>query len=250
MNFSGKVVIVTGAGKGIGRGVAMAYAEKGGKVVVADFDVEAGERTVNEIREHGGEAIFAKTDVRLEEDVIRLMEVTANTYGKMDIIINNAGISKFTPFYELTLETWDNVINTNLRSVFLCSKEGAKLMRNNPDGGSIVNIASTRALMSEPNTEAYAATKGGIVALTHALAATLGQDRITVNAISPGWIHTGDESELREIDHEQHFSKRVGNPGDIARACLYLTAKENDFVTGINLVVDGGMTRKMIYEED
>jgi NAD(P)-dependent dehydrogenase (short-subunit alcohol dehydrogenase family) len=249
MNFSGKVVIVTGAGNGIGRGVARAYGEQGSKVVVADVEEEIGQRTTREIRESGGEAIFVKTDVRREEDVIQLVKVTESTYGKVDILINNAGISKFTPFYDLTLEQWDNVINTNLRSVFLCSREGAKLMRKNPDGGRIVNIASTRALMSEPNSEAYAATKGGIAALTHALAATLGEDRITVNAISPGWIHTGDVSELRDIDHEQHFSKRVGNPDDIARACLYLTAKENDFVTGINLVVDGGMTRKMIYEE-
>ncbi|HOP73043.1 MAG TPA: SDR family oxidoreductase, partial [Thermoclostridium caenicola] len=112
-----------------------------------------------------------------------------------------------------------------------------------------VNIASTRALMSEPNWEAYAATKGGIVALTHALAASLGKDRITVNAISPGWIETGDYTRLRPADHEQHLSGRVGKPEDIARACLYLTDKANDFVTGINLVVDGGMTRKMIYVE-
>jgi NAD(P)-dependent dehydrogenase (short-subunit alcohol dehydrogenase family) len=249
LNFSEKVIIVTGAGNGIGRGVAKAYGEQGGKVVIAEMDEQAGEQTAGEIRDRGGEAIFVKTDVRDEEDVLHLMKVTADTYGKLDILINNAGISKFTPFYELSLEAWDNVIYTNLRSVFLCSREGAKLMRNNTDGGSIVNIASTRALMSEPNSEAYAATKGGIVALTHALAATLAEDRITVNAISPGWIHTGDESELRKIDHEQHFSKRVGYPGDIARACLYLTAKENNFVTGINLVVDGGMTRKMIYEE-
>jgi len=112
-----------------------------------------------------------------------------------------------------------------------------------------VNIASTRAIMSEPNSEAYAASKGGIVALTHALAASFSEYRITVNAISPGWIETGDYSKLRKIDHEQHLSKRVGKPDDIARACLYLTAKENDFVTGVNLIVDGGMTRKMIYEE-
>ncbi len=112
-----------------------------------------------------------------------------------------------------------------------------------------MNIASTRAIMSEPNSEGYAATKGGIVAVTHALAASLSDDRITVNAISPGWIETGDYSNLRGADHEQHLSKRVGKPEDIARACLYLTSKENDFVTGVNLVIDGGMTRKMIYEE-
>lgn len=111
-----------------------------------------------------------------------------------------------------------------------------------------MNIASTRAQMSEPNSEAYAATKGGIVAITHALAASLGDDRIKVNCISPGWIETKEYDQLRSVDHEQHLSKRVGKPADIAKACFYLTDPENDFVTGANLVVDGGMTRKMIYE--
>lgn len=249
MDFLNKTVIVTGAGNGIGKGVALQYAEKGANVVVADKDAEAGEKTVSLIKERGGKSIFVLTDVRCEADIVRLMETANQTYGHIDILINNAGVSVFKSPYELTLEEWDDIINTNLRSVFLCSREAAKYMRNNKDGGAIVNIASTRAIMSEPNSEAYAATKGGIVALTHALAASFSQDRITVNAISPGWIETGDYSKLREIDHEHHFSKRVGKPDDIARACLYLTAKENNFVTGINLVVDGGMTKKMIYVE-
>lgn len=249
MDFLNKTVIVTGAGNGIGKGVALQYAEKGANVVVADKDAEAGEKTVSLIKERGGKSIFVLTDVRCEADIVRLMETANQTYGHIDILINNAGVSVFKSPYELTLEEWDDILNTNLRSVFLCSWEAAKYMRQNKDGGAIVNIASTRAIMSEPNSEAYAATKGGIVALTHALAASFSQDRITVNAISPGWIETGDYSKLREIDHEQHFSRRVGKPDDIARACLYLTAKENDFVTGINLIVDGGMTKKMIYVE-
>lgn len=114
-------------------------------------------------------------------------------------------------------------------------------------GGSIINIASTRAFMSEPNSEAYAASKGGIIALTHALAVSFAPDHIQVNAISPGWIETGDYGQLREIDHLQHPAGRVGRPDDIARACLYLTSEGNDFITGANLVIDGGMTRKMIY---
>jgi NAD(P)-dependent dehydrogenase (short-subunit alcohol dehydrogenase family) len=226
MEFLNKVVIVTGAANGIGRGVSTAYAEKGAKVVVADVDFDAGEKTAAEIRNRGGEVLF-----------------------KLDILINNAGKSVFKSPYELTIEEWDDIINTNLRSVFLCSRAAAKYMRENVTGGAIVNIASTRALMSEPNSEAYAASKGGIAAITHAMAASFSEDRITVNAISPGWIHNGDATQLTASDHGQHFSKRVGEPSDIARACLYLTARENDFVTGINLVVDGGMTRKMIYEE-
>jgi NAD(P)-dependent dehydrogenase (short-subunit alcohol dehydrogenase family) len=249
MDFTNKVVIVTGGANGIGRGVATAYAVKGAKVVVADIDLKAGNLAADEIRSRGGEVLFEKTDVRKQEDIIRLMKVTKSTFGKIDILINNAGKGVFKSPYEITVEEWDDVIQINLRSVFLCSREAAKYMRDNEDGGAIVNIASTRALMSEPNSEVYAASKGGIVAVTHALAASLSEDRITVNAISPGWIHNGDESQLTALDHNQHLSKRVGKPSDIARACLYLTNHENDFVTGINLVVDGGMTRKMIYEE-
>jgi NAD(P)-dependent dehydrogenase (short-subunit alcohol dehydrogenase family) len=249
MDFINKVVVVTGAANGIGRGVATAFAEKGAKVVIADVDSESGNMAALELRNHGAEVQFVKTDIKSEKDIIHLFETTKNTYGTIDILINNAGKSVFKSPYELTIEEWDDIINTNLRSVFLCSREAAKYMRENEGGGSIVNIASTRALMSEPNSEAYAATKGGITAITHAMAASFSNDRITVNAISPGWIHTGDESELTELDHEQHLSKRVGKPSDIARACLYLTDCENDFVTGINLAVDGGMTRKMIYTE-
>ncbi|MGM9965949.1 MAG: glucose 1-dehydrogenase [Rummeliibacillus sp.] len=249
MDFTNKTVIITGAGNGIGKGIALHYAEKGSNVVLADIDENAGEQTAARITEQGGEALFVQSDVRLEKDIVRLMEVAHQTYGQIDILINNAGKTLFKSPYDLSIEEWDDMINTNLRSVFLASREAAKYMRHNKEGGSIVNIASTRAIMSEPNSESYAATKGGIVAITHALAASFSEDRITVNAISPGWIETVDYSKLSKIDHEQHLSKRVGKPEDIARASLYLTAKENDFVTGINLVVDGGMTRKMIYEE-
>lgn len=249
MDFTNKTVIITGAGNGIGKGIALLYVENGANVVLADINEKAGTQTVTNMKEQGGEAIFVQTDVRLETNIIRLMEEANQTYGQIDILINNAGKSLFKSPYDISIDEWDDMINTNLRSVFLASREAAKYMRHNKEGGSIVNIASTRAIMSEPNSETYAATKGGIVAITHALAASFSEDRITVNAISPGWIETGDYAKLSNIDHEQHLSKRVGKPEDIARACLYLTAKENDFVTGINLVVDGGMTRKMIYEE-
>ena len=249
MDFSNKTAIVTGAANGIGKGIALHYAMKGANVVVADIDEEAGKEIVSLIKEQGRNAFYVKTDVRCEDDIIRLMEITFQTYGQIDILINNAGKGLFKSPYDLSLEEWDDLLNTNLRSVFLCSREAAKYMRQNKYGGSIVNIASTRAIMSEPNSEAYAASKGGIDALTHALAASLSKDKIRVNCISPGWIETGDYSQLRPIDHEQHLARRVGKPEDIARACLYLTDKENNFVTGINLIVDGGMTRKMIYEE-
>jgi NAD(P)-dependent dehydrogenase (short-subunit alcohol dehydrogenase family) len=249
VKFNHTTVVVTGAGNGIGRQVALTYAEEGANVIVADMEEKSGNETVHLITKLGGIALFVKTDVRQESDIVDLMNKVKQTYGQIDILINNAGKSVFKSPFDLTIQEWDDVMNTNLRSVFIAAREAAKYMRGNPEGGSIVNIASTRAMMSEPNSEAYAATKGGIVAITHALAASFSEENITVNAISPGWIETGNYSALSKLDHEQHFSKRVGRPEDIARACLYLTAKENDFVTGINLVADGGMTRKMIYEE-
>lgn len=169
MNFKGQVVVITGAGNGIGKELAKVYAEQGAMVVLSDIDEAAGNRVADEIRAKKGQSIFVQTDVRKEEDVVRLMGAANDTYGKIDILINNAGISKRKSPYELTIEEWDDVLSTNLLSVFLCSRETAKYMKRNGNGGAIVNLASTRALMSEPNSEAYAASKGGIVALTHAL---------------------------------------------------------------------------------
>ena len=232
--FQHKVVIVTGGTQGIGRSIAQTYVAQGANVVVADLD-EPADATMH----------FIKTDVRNETDVQALMAQTAERFGTIDILINNAGKFIVTPPTELLLEVWDDIINTNLRSVFLCAREAAKYM----NGGAIVSLASTRAFQSEPYTEAYAASKGGIVALTHALATSLAEKNITVNCISPGWIETGDYAKLREIDHVQHLSNRVGKPEDIARACLYLTHPENNFITGTNVTIDGGMTKKMLYEE-
>lgn len=249
MDFSTKVAVVTGAANGIGKAVARAYAENGARVVIADTDEAAGRSLATRLMENGSEVLFVKTDVRREEDIIHLMEQAKKVYGRIDILINNAGKMIRKSPYELTIEEWDDIIHTNLRSVFLASREAAKYMRENEGGGAIVNMASTRAFMSEEDTESYSATKGGIVALTHSLAVSLSDDRIMVNAISPGWIETGNYTALTDADHEQHLSNRVGKPEDIARACLFLTSKENDFVTGTNLTIDGGMTKKMIYVE-
>lgn len=242
MNFQNKTVIITGAANGIGKGIATAYINAGAQVVLADLDEKAGQTLQQAL---GNNAIFVQTDVRKEKDIQHLMTKTLEHFQQIDILINNAGVSRFTPLHDLTVDAWDDVINTNLRSVFIASKEASKYLKS---GGSIVNIASTRATMSEPNSEAYAATKGGIVALTHALAASLSERNITVNAISPGWIQNENYEELRDKDHAQHLSNRVGKPEDIAKACLYLTDSENNFVNGENITVDGGMTRKMIYE--
>ncbi len=244
--FAGKSIIITGGSNGIGKGIAQAFAKEGANVCVADIDEAKGKEFVAKLKESGGKAAFYKTDVRKEEDLVRLMDSVIKDFGKIDILVNNAGVSRFKPLFELKTAEWEDVVFTNLRSVFIGSREAARRM---DAGGRIINIASTRATMSEPGSEAYASSKGGIVALTHALAASLQEKRITVNSISPGWIQTEDYDELREKDHLQHWSKRVGKPEDIAKACLYLADPENDFLNGQDLVIDGGMTRKMIYEE-
>ncbi len=248
MEFRDKVVIVTGSGKGIGRNIALRYASEGANVIVAEKDEISGSETEKSILSAGGRAKFIRTDVSNPHDIKMMVRKTIDLSGTINILINNAGISKWRSPYELSVEEWDEIINTNLRGAFLCSREAAEIMREH-GGGSIVNIASTRAIMSEPDSEAYAATKGGIVALTHALAASFSKDKIRVNCISPGWIETGDYSQLKPADHSQHFSGRVGRPEDIAEACIYLTKEGNDFINGANIIIDGGMTRKMIYEE-
>ncbi|MBL0388635.1 SDR family oxidoreductase [Tumebacillus sp. ITR2] len=249
-----KIALITGAGRGIGHGVAHTYAASGYTVVVVDVEGEMAEKTISEIQaaypEVGANSMAAQVDVRRPEEIAALFQQVGERYGRLDVLINNAGISRWKSPYDLRVEEWDDVLNTNLRSSFLCAREAARLMKEQGSGGKIINMASTRALQSEPNTEAYAASKGGLLALTHALAVSLGPDRIHVNCISPGWIQTTDYDQLRPEDHTQHPSGRVGTPEDIGRACLFLTDERNDFITGVNLVVDGGMTRKMIYLED
>ena len=240
-----KVAVITGAAQGIGKAIAIAFALKKYHVVIADVQKEKGAILVDELCDKGESALFIKTDVSRVEDLENLIEKAAKTYGKIDVLVNNAGISTFLDPFEMDEMKWDKIIDTNLKSVFFASREAAKQMKGK--GGSIINIASTRALMSEPNSEAYAASKGGILALTHALASSFSPYKISVNAILPGWIETGDYSALSPADHDQHLAKRVGTPDDIARACLFLANRENDFITGTQLVIDGGMTRKMIY---
>ncbi|RSD28816.1 SDR family NAD(P)-dependent oxidoreductase [Mesobacillus subterraneus] len=244
--YTGATVIITGGANGIGKGIAKAFAEEEAIVCIADKDEEKGKEAVRLLEEAGGKAVFYRTDVSIEEDILNLIDRVMKDFGRIDILVNNAGVSRFKPLFELTTEEWEDVVFTNLRSVFIGSREAARRMK---EGGRIINIASTRATMSEPNSEAYASSKGGIVSLTHALAASLQPNGITVNSISPGWIQTEDYDQLREKDHLQHWSNRVGNPEDIAKACLYLADPENDFINGQDLVIDGGMTRKMIYEE-
>ncbi|ATH92045.1 SDR family oxidoreductase [Bacillus glycinifermentans] len=244
-----QAAVITGGAGGIGKELVAAYAKKGYDVLFADVLEEQGRQLERGLSASGLRVQFVPADLAKEEDVKHLMEEAVKNGRTLSVLINNAGKSVWKSPYHLTSEEWDDVLNANLKSVFLCSREAAKKMRENENGGAIVNMSSTRAFMSEPDSEAYAASKGGIIALTHALAASLSKDSIVVNSISPGWIETGHYDRLRSIDHEQHFSNRVGHPLDIVKACFYLTDPDNRFVTGTNVTVDGGMTKKMIYEE-
>jgi NAD(P)-dependent dehydrogenase (short-subunit alcohol dehydrogenase family) len=241
------VLAVTGGAQGIGRDIALHFARHGYAISVADTNATAGRETLKALRNKGARAEFFKTDISREPDVRNWLRATVRTLGCPDVLVNNAGIRASAPFLTLAPKAFDLVLATNLRGTFLCTQEAARLMVKHRKSGAIINIASTRAFMSEANTEAYSASKGGIVALTHATAISLGPRGIRVNAISPGWIETRGRKHSRR-DRLQHPAGRVGTPEDIARACLFL-AEDAGFMTGQNITIDGGMTVKMIYED-
>ena len=238
------VALVTGGANGIGRAVAHHLLAAGWRVGIIDT---AGSGLKRAFPQRNRDVIAVEGDVREEETVSRTIKMLVKNFGRLDAVVSNAGIMIRKPLRRLTLAEWHRVIDTNLTAAFLLSRGAERLLRK--ARGAMVLIASTRALMSEANTESYSASKGGLVALTHALAISLGPD-VRVNCVSPGWIATKNYSALRRKDHAQHPVGRVGKPQDIAEIVAWLLdAKRSGFVTGANVVVDGGMTRKMIYEE-
>lgn len=249
-SLQNKIVFVTGGANGIGRSIVKAFCKEGADVTFCDMDEEAGKRLSEEMKSY--KCSFAQLDVSDAGALSDLIHTIISQKGNIDIIINNVGVSNFGSILDVSVEDFDKVLNINLRPIFILAKSLAKHRSRNKElntYGRIINMASTRYLMSEPNSEAYAASKGAIVSLTHALAISLSEYNITVNCISPGWIDTGHYGDLRPEDHKQHPSGRVGKPEDIARTCLFLCDPANDFINGQNIVVDGGMTKKMIYIE-
>lgn len=247
MGHTGKVVIVTGAGRGIGRCVAASYAAEGARVVIAERDRSTGEVAESSIREMGGEASFIMTDISVPDQVAAMVRATVEKYGTIDIVINNAGFGIWKSPLDLTIEEWDSVVNTNLRGAFLCAREAARACVSATTPPLEAAYASDPASDMKARVEAMLTTDPPPCSFMKR-AASLAHSSIRVNCISPGWIETGDYSALRETDHNQHFSGRVGRPEDIARACLFLTGDGNEFINGENIIIDGGMTRKMIYE--
>lgn len=251
MRFADKVYVVTGGGSGIGRAIAKLLSDEGAQVCIAEHDVQAGRDAADE---YGARVRFERVNVAKEADVRRAITATVKWAGRLDGIVNNAGIASPSvgPTEKLSLARWQQFIDVNLTGAFLVAKHAIPHLRK--ARGAIVNIGSTRALMSEPETIAYAASKGGIAALTHALAITHGPE-IRANCIEPGWIATSTYAprdqrhapKLSKRDHAQHPVGRVGRPEDIASLCAWLLSDDAGFVTGATYVVDGGMTRKMIY---
>jgi NAD(P)-dependent dehydrogenase (short-subunit alcohol dehydrogenase family) len=224
-------------------------------VAIVDVDDEALAEAAGAIAA-GGALLTRRADVSLESELEAAIEATVRRFGNLTALINNAARRDPVtgPLENLSLERWSAILATNLTGAFLGVKHAVRHLR--ASRGSVVNIASTRALMSEPDTEAYAASKGGLLALTHALAISLGPE-VRVNAVSPGWIDVSAHQKageraaepLRERDHAQHPAGRVGRPEDVAAAVAFLIGDGARFITGQNLIVDGGMTRKMIYED-
>lgn len=247
-----KTAIITGGGQGIGRVTTQYLLTHGYRVSIWEADTDALAELREAFKPQNGQLQFINCDVSSEVNVRKATEQTFAHFGQIDSLVNNAGVMIEKPLDKFTLEEWNRVISTNLTGAFLCAKHTAPHLA--AQRGTIINIASTRAFQSEPDTFAYSASKGGLVALTHSLAVSLGPD-VRVNAISPGWIDVSalkkrakaKADDLRPEDHAQHPAGRVGQADDIARMILFLMAPENSFITGQNFVVDGGMTKKMIY---
>src|ERR1700722_9881896 len=244
MAITNPVALVTGGANGIGRAIARHLLATGWRVGIID---RPGSGLKRAFPPRGRNGVVVEGDVRDEEPMSRAVKTLVENFGRLDAVVSNAGIMIRKPLRRLTIAEWHRVIDTNLTAAFLLARAAERALRK--ARGAIVLIASTRALMSEPHTESYSASKGGLIALTHALAVSLGPN-VRVNCVSPGWIATKNYGALRRKDHTQHPVGRVGKPQDIAEIVAWLVdAKRSGFVTGANFVVDGGMTRKMIYEE-
>ena len=246
MRLKKQVAIVTGAGQGIGRAVALTLAREGATVVVNDIDLEKAEKVAEEVSAQGGQALPVQADVSKAKDVDILVKKTLESYKRVDILVNNAGVAKMTRFLELTEAEWDRTMNINIKGQFLCSKAVIAHMIKQKRG-KIVNIASLAAHIGAPGLAAYGASKGGVVQLTKALAVELGKYNIMVNAVSPGLTLT-DLIKSAVKDRPDFIEgidriplRRAAEPEDIANAVLFLASSESDYITGQVIIVDGGL---------
>lgn len=250
MKLKDKVAIVTGGSKGIGWGIATVFAREGAKVVVVARDAKSGEQTAEEIRYKGGDAIFVPCDVSNEEQVKAMAQTTIDTYGRIDVLVNNAGVGVYKSVLDTTSAEWDHCLGIDLKGVFLCSKYVIPHMQA-VGKGAIVNISSVHSHATVKGVAPYAASKGGITALTRNMAIDYGPT-IRVNAIAPGWVLTpliegifnnsDNPAEKRRQIEQRQVMKRIGTPEDIGYASAFLASDEASFITGTQLFVDGGLT--------
>ena len=245
MRLKDKVAIVTGSGAGIGRAIATTFAREGARVIVADMDEEAGRETVTAIQAGGGEACFSRTDVSQVEDTQRLVETALSTYGRLDVLVNNAGVYTRGDVVSTPVETWNRLLSINLTGVFLCCKAAIPALRQ-AGGGAIVNISSSVGWQyAAPGIAAYAACKFGVTGLTKAMACDHLPENIRVNCICPGPTDTPLIRASRSPEELVAFMEaqpigRLGSPDEIAAAALFLASDEASFVTGVAFPVDGG----------
>lgn len=250
MKLKDKIAVVTGAGLGIGKGVAQVFAKEGAKVVVVNRSLNNAEETVAEIKAEGGEAIPVECDVSNEEQVKAAIAKTIDTYGGLDILVNNAGIGVYKSVLDATSEEWDRCLAVNLKGVFLCSKYAIPHMQK-VGKGAIINMSSVHAHATANGVAPYCASKGAITALTRNMAIDYGPT-IRVNSIAPGWVWTPliehlfqeypDPQEMVKKVSERQVMKRMGTPEDIGQAAAFLASDEASFITGTELFVDGGLT--------
>jgi NAD(P)-dependent dehydrogenase (short-subunit alcohol dehydrogenase family) len=253
MKLKDKVAIVTGAAKGIGWGIAKIFVEEGAKVVVVDWDENEGPKTAAELNTAGGEAIFVKCDVSNEDEVKAMIQKTVEKFGRIDILVNDAGVGVYKSVLDATSADWDRCLAINLKGQFLCAKYAIPHMQK-LGKGAIVNISSVHSFATANGTAPYAASKGGITALTRNMAIDYGP-AIRVNSIAPGWVLTPliqsifdsypDPAAQRKTTEDHQVMKRIGRPEDIGRAAAFLASDEAAFITGTQLYVDGGLTAQL-----
>jgi 3-oxoacyl-[acyl-carrier protein] reductase len=246
MRLKEKTAIVTGAGSGIGRAIALLFASEGARVVIAELDPECGRRVEREVRDSGGEALFVPTDIANEMEVQAMVQTTVARFRAIHILVNNAAVVIFKNAVSLTEQEWDQCMGVDLKGAWLCCKHALPHMVE----GSIVNIASTHPFRTSANYFPYATAKGGMLAMTVSLAVDFGPKGIRVNSICPGLIDTPLTSKLLESSRQSpeqyqkilsmHALRRVGMPTDVAQAALFLASDESAFITGTSLVIDGG----------
>lgn len=239
INLRGKVAVVTGAARGMGEAIAIGLAKYGADVVVSD--ILSGENVVKKIRALGRKAAYIQADISNEKEVIELINQTMKKFGKINILVNNAGIYRSLPTLNVSEEEWEKTIHVDLKGVFLCSREALKHMKK---GGSIVNISSIAAMVGFPQAAAYCAAKGGVRSLTKSLAIEFGNKGIRVNSIHPGVIDTPMTKGMDKSSEKATLSKiplnRIGKPADIANAVVFLSSDSASYITGEELIVDGG----------